>query len=205
MTMSDERTKGLHLPDLSITNFRGIDRLSIRRLGRVTLLGGRNGVGKTTVLEAVRVHAARGHPRVLNDLLQTREEFAKALDEDQDLVVSPDYVALFHNRIADTKLPITIGPSSRGDDLRIEVSTPKDWSPHQLEMYAELFTELSARGDSEQAVLKVVYGNKQRLLWLPVMRDHRVNWPRRYPRRLFEEKEFPGYRMRIPGTRTAGQ
>ena len=34
----------------------GIDRLSIGRLGRVTLLGGRNGVGKTTVIEAVRVH-----------------------------------------------------------------------------------------------------------------------------------------------------
>ena len=53
--MSDERTNGLHLPDLSIRNFRGIGFLAIRRLGRVTLLGGRNGVGKTTVLEAVRV------------------------------------------------------------------------------------------------------------------------------------------------------
>ena len=46
---------GLLLPDLYIENFRGIRKLSIPRLGRVTLLSGRNGVGKTTVLDAVRV------------------------------------------------------------------------------------------------------------------------------------------------------
>ena len=40
--------------------FRGIDQLSIPRLGRVTLLAGKNGVGKTTALEASRVFAARG-------------------------------------------------------------------------------------------------------------------------------------------------
>lgn len=51
---------GLHLPTLAINGFRGIRELSISRLGRVTLLTGDNGVGKTTVLEAVRVFAARG-------------------------------------------------------------------------------------------------------------------------------------------------
>ena len=53
-------TSPLHLPDLYIEGFRGIDKLSIPRLGRVTLLAGRNSVGKTTVLDAVRVYAARG-------------------------------------------------------------------------------------------------------------------------------------------------
>ena len=52
--VSEERTNGLHLSNLSIAGFRGIDRLSIGRLGRVTLLTGRNGIGKTTVLDAVR-------------------------------------------------------------------------------------------------------------------------------------------------------
>lgn len=50
----------LHLPDLSISGFRGIEQLSIGRLGRVTLLAGRNGVGKTTVLDAVRVPCGAG-------------------------------------------------------------------------------------------------------------------------------------------------
>ena len=58
--MQHAMSKPLHLPDLTITGFRGIDQLSIPRLGRVTLLAGKNGVGKTTALEASRVFAARG-------------------------------------------------------------------------------------------------------------------------------------------------
>lgn len=45
----------LHLPELVISGFRGIDELLIPRLGRVTLLAGKNSVGKTTVLDAVLV------------------------------------------------------------------------------------------------------------------------------------------------------
>ena len=178
--MSDLLTKRLHLPDLSISNFRGIGHLSIGRLGRVTLLAGRNGVGKTTVLEAVRVHAARGHPTALYELLDKREEFAAALDEDHDPVVSPDYAALFHGRTARRDQPITIGPNSGMDDLRIEVSTPSDWSAKQKEMLADLSTEANV-----QAV-KVVYRDKERFLpWLPVMRDRNLHWStRRYARTL---------------------
>ena len=188
--MSDERTNGLHLPDLSISNFRGIDRLSIGRLGRVTLLGGRNGVGKTTVLEAVRVHAARGSPSVLYELLDKREEFVSGLDEDHDPVVSPDYAALFHGRIATQERPITIGLNSGTDDLRIELSTSDDWSPDQEELFADLST------GADVHVIKVVYRDKERLLpWLPVVRDPRANLlrrrhARRLQRGLFDEREW---------------
>ena len=50
----------LHLPNLTIRRFRGIQDVSITGLGRVTLIAGKNGVGKTTVLDAVRAYAARG-------------------------------------------------------------------------------------------------------------------------------------------------
>ena len=60
----------LHLESLEIESFRGIDKLTIPRLGRVTLLAGKNGVGKTTVLEALRVYAARGHYAVMADILK---------------------------------------------------------------------------------------------------------------------------------------
>ena len=66
--MSD--SSGLHLPDLTIKGFRGIDELTIPRLGRVTLLVGKNGVGKTTVLDAVRVYAARGRRTALQNVPQ---------------------------------------------------------------------------------------------------------------------------------------
>ena len=60
---------GLLLPDLSIENFRGIRKLSISRLGRVTLFAGRNGVGLTTVLDAIRVYAARGRHQAIGPCL----------------------------------------------------------------------------------------------------------------------------------------
>ena len=189
--MSDERSNGLHLQNLSISNFRGIERLSIGRLGRVTLLAGRNGVGKTTVLEAVRVHAARGRPNLLHELLDKREEFAAAFDEDRDQVVSPDYAALFYGRTPARERPITIGPTSGADDLRIEVSTPGDWSPDQQEQFADLSSE-----DDVQA-LKVVYRKKAKLLpWLPIVHDQRANWSRRryarsLQRGLFDNGEWP--------------
>ncbi|MCY4188140.1 MAG: ATP-binding protein, partial [Bryobacterales bacterium] len=78
--MTARQTNGLHLPSLSIQNFRGVHGLSIERLGRVTLLGGRNGIGKTTILEAVQVYAARGQPSALSQVLSQREEFSSLFD-----------------------------------------------------------------------------------------------------------------------------
>ena len=182
--MSYEPSNGLHLPDLSISNFRGIDHLSIRRLGRVTLLGGRNGVGKTTVLEAVRTYAARGSLSTLHELLDKREEFVAALNEDHAQVVSTDYAALFHGRTATPERPVTIGPNSGADNLRIEVSTPADWSPEQRELFADLSTEADVRA------IKVVYRDKVMLLpWLPVG-DSQASWSRRRHARSLQRSLF---------------
>ena len=57
--MTEQNGDALQLPDLFITNFRGIKNLTVPRLGRVTLVAGQNGVGKSTVLDAVKVYAAR--------------------------------------------------------------------------------------------------------------------------------------------------
>ena len=96
--MDTESSSSLHLPSLEITGFRGFDHLTIPRLGRVTLLAGRNAVGKTTVLDAVRLFAARGLPSVLADLLEEREELAACLVEDRSPATVPDVAALFHGR-----------------------------------------------------------------------------------------------------------
>ena len=90
--MSD--TDKLHLPSLSIRAFRGIDTLTISRLGRVTVLAGMNGVGKTTVLDAVRVYAARGRYNVVHELLADRQEVTVTEDEDGDPVREIDWIAL---------------------------------------------------------------------------------------------------------------
>ena len=41
------------LTKLTISNFRNIESLTLDHMGRITLIGGRNGVGKTAVLEAL--------------------------------------------------------------------------------------------------------------------------------------------------------
>lgn len=175
--MSDERTNDLHLPDLSIRNFRGIKNLSIGRLGRVTLLAGRNGVGKTTILEAVRVYAARGHRKELAEVLDKREEFVAGVDKDNDTILSLDYAALFHGRTATPDQPIEIGPNSDINTLHIQALTLSDLAPKQQDLFADYVAE-----DNVQ-VFKVNYNNHENLLpWLSgtltshywsLLREHR--------------------------------
>ena len=110
---------GLHLSSLAITGFRGIRELSINRLGRVTLLTGRNGVGKTTVLEAVRVFAARGRHSALSNLLRDRDEYAADVDDDNEKIRALDFAALFFGR-SSSKKRIAIGPVAIAHRLTIE-------------------------------------------------------------------------------------
>jgi predicted ATPase len=103
--------ESLHLPSLSIKGLRGMDELSIPRLGRVTLIAGQNGVGKTTLLDAVRIFAARGSYPVLLDVLERREELVVDVDEDGDKAYRPDLEALFFGRSPSADCDIAIGPA----------------------------------------------------------------------------------------------
>ena len=113
-------SKRLHLPNLSITGFRGIDDLSISRLGRVTLLAGKNSIGKTTVLDAVRVYAARGRYAALSGLLERLEEVFIATDRDGTDYVGLDWTALFFGRSKSDGSRIRIGPEDVDAQLTLE-------------------------------------------------------------------------------------
>ena len=110
----------LHLPNLTIRRFRGIQDLSIERLGRVTLIAGKNSVGKTTVLDAVRTYAARGHYAVLASILTKREELVRHFDGYVEDPFVPDWEALFYGRRVMPCGPITIGPTGSRQFLSIE-------------------------------------------------------------------------------------
>ena len=113
----------LHLPDLRIKGFRGINDLQISRLGRVTLLAGKNGAGKTTVLDAVKVYASRGRYTALVNLLQSRGETVVGLDYDGDeewAVLVPKWEALIFGRRLEAGSMISVGPAN---GARVDVFT----------------------------------------------------------------------------------
>lgn len=113
----------LHLTDLSIDHLLGISHLSVPRLGRVTLLAGRNGIGKTTILDAIRVYAAGGHPAVLAELLNNREEWTPSSGKDGDDVLLPDIISLFHGRTDFMYDSISIGSRNENNCLIINTSS----------------------------------------------------------------------------------
>ena len=177
----------LHLPNLSIENFRGIDHLSIPRLGRVTLLSGKNGVGKTTVLDAIRVYAARSRPIVLTGLLEDREEFISSIDEDGDEILLPDIAALFHGRKSMRNNPLSIGSCNQTDHLSIEVSTMEKSSNG-----AQRTLILDTSMDEWIMALKITFKNREWLLpWEAFLIEPGFGRfrRRRIQRRLFEEQE----------------
>ena len=56
--------------ELLIRNFMGLENCRLENLGRVNMLVGRNGAGKTSVLNAVAAWASRGRPSVLIEMLE---------------------------------------------------------------------------------------------------------------------------------------
>jgi len=64
------------LDSLRIRNFRVLEDFLVPSLGRVNLIVGRNNSGKSTVLEAIRILAARGNPRIMLNILTGHNETA---------------------------------------------------------------------------------------------------------------------------------
>lgn len=180
----------LHLPDLTIKGFRGIEELSIRKLGRVTLLTGKNSVGKTTVLEAVRTYAARGRSTVLTNILEGREEFSDARDEDSDLFPAPDLNALFHGRTPTENACVTIGPEDDKRTLKIMPSSLSSLNDEQLSVIEKLSSDITPEGVFQ--VLKVVFQEKEYIIpWLAPRGRYYTPTLRRLVRRVSSENEFP--------------
>lgn len=64
----------LPLRDLTVEGYRGIRHLRLPELGRVNLFVGKNNAGKTSLLEAIRIHAEPQPLAALRQLLRQRTE-----------------------------------------------------------------------------------------------------------------------------------
>ena len=179
-TDTEERTRDeLHLPDLLIQGFRGIENLHIKNLGRVTMLTGRNSIGKTSVLDAVRVYAARGSYRSLTNLLSGREEFAEMKAEEGNNATGIDLSGLFHGWKVDDNSTIIVGASNNQNQLKIEIG---DASRVELERFDSLNPDVYEIGDK---VLRVRFDtSRYDLPWVFSLNDVAAPMSLRFDRRV---------------------
>lgn len=82
------------LPSFEISNFRTFKHLHIERLGRVNLIVGKNNVGKTTLLEALRFYAMRSSTALREYLVDHDEVRRYGISNEAQL----DFRSLFHGR-----------------------------------------------------------------------------------------------------------
>lgn len=102
------------LDSLRISGFRAFPELTVQRVGRVNLVVGRNNVGKTTLLEAVHMHASgRNIFTAARRMLKRREEY---LGEDLREV---DLERLFYQHNGTRSETFTIGNGDGRDQLEV--------------------------------------------------------------------------------------
>jgi len=112
--------------NIEIRNFRAFEYLMIEQLGDVNLLVGRNNVGKSTILEALWLHANLGSPEIIREILVGRDEYTdhRAEGMKPSGAKGPAVWSLFNGhpcleRITDS---ISIGPVKAPDSsLRISI------------------------------------------------------------------------------------
>ena len=102
------------LTDFVAHNFRTFDRLELPRLGRVNLIVGKNNVGKSSLLDALRLYLSNADAAVIRELLDERDETVVSLDGEEPRL---RLEALFHGWVSTgSKDDIRLGPSGSADN-----------------------------------------------------------------------------------------
>lgn len=108
------------LESLHIEGFRAFSELVVERVGRVTLVVGRNNVGKTTLLEAVHIHASGPAAfAAAYRMLERRDEYVAT---ERDTV---DLERLFFRHNGTSSATFSIANADGSDAL--EVGTSWSW------------------------------------------------------------------------------
>ena len=101
------------LTTVDVENYRGFKRYTLKGLGRVNLLVGRNNAGKTALLESIHLLASGGDPRVVVNTAQRRGEEVAVTDREHpgpfDLL--PDLSHFFHGHKASEGTKFSIRPN----------------------------------------------------------------------------------------------
>jgi hypothetical protein len=116
----------LILNSLEVRNFRTFRDLKIEHLGRVNLLVGKNNVGKTSLLETIRLYASRAStPAFIWEIMSARYEARQPFVNVRDMLAALKYLFYGREDIKPGLQPIQIGPiNSPPETLSIAI----DWS-----------------------------------------------------------------------------
>lgn len=96
----------MYLKTLSIRNFRAISKIDVEFSNGVSVIVGPNAIGKTTVLEAIRLAKALLSPRTANEAQQTLVSLGAAAPQNPQQLISSGLV-----RDADKSLEVRCGYS----------------------------------------------------------------------------------------------
>jgi len=175
---------------LEIQRFRAFEYLHIEKLGRINLIVGRNNVGKSTVLEAIRLYANLGAPHVLMEILESRDD---RLDREADFRLAatkslPAIQHLFHGYPSLSKItePVRIGPFSSPDStlsIGIEWVRPSVTSDGKEELLPGENPALTPNSESIPSIVLRI-GGYTRFIRL----DRSMSW--HYRRWQFQPKTF---------------
>jgi AAA15 family ATPase/GTPase len=98
---------------LNITGFKGFSRLELPRLSRITLLGGRNNVGKTSILEALFMFHDRLNPQMILRQFAWRGVGSIAFDPDSM------WAPIFHDYDINKKIIISAVVNGDKEEMTI--------------------------------------------------------------------------------------
>ena len=139
----------LQFPDLVIQGFRGIKELKIPQLGRVTLITGKNNSGKSSILEALRIHTGNAAFNLVREILSSREEYNRGRNTEQT-IYGPENLSqistLFHGfpSLSEEFAPIVISTSGRTRPMSLTMEI--GWFVEREEV--DGYTRLVPRGKS---------------------------------------------------------
>ena len=130
------------ITELTVSNFRHIERLDVSPLGRVTLIGGRNGAGKTALLEALWLLGTPNSPGLAMAMDVYR---GTPYGENSQTVPS-----VFQNFDAETPIRISSKSSSNGSHRAIKIAV--EHSPVTVRLPRLGATEIANGADGFQVV-----------------------------------------------------
>ncbi len=113
----------LALPSLEVQGFRCFQDLRIEKLGRINLIVGKNNIGKSSLLEAIQVYAAKDIPKSLWQILRAHDEDMRMsrVPRVEEALSSIKYLFFDRKDITGPTDPIKIGPIDN-QDRQLQIS-----------------------------------------------------------------------------------